>query len=39
MIFEHDNDVWGGKLIFDDKKRPKLAENLKSDHNLTQRIN
>jgi len=38
MIFEHDNDVWGGKLIFDEKNRPKLAENLKSDHNITQRI-
>lgn len=39
MIFEHDNDIWGGKLNFDEKNRPKLAQTHESDHNLIQRIN
>jgi glyoxylase-like metal-dependent hydrolase (beta-lactamase superfamily II) len=38
MIFEHDNDVWGGKLIFDEKGKPKLKDDLKSNQTLTQKI-
>ena len=38
MIFEHDNDVWGGKLVFDEKNRPKLSNELKSNYHITQRI-
>lgn len=38
MIFEHDDDIWGGKLKIDEKNRTILANNLTSNHNIVQRV-
>lgn len=36
MIFEHDNDIWGGFLGYDERKYPVLSQSFKSEHRLTQ---
>lgn len=38
MIFEHDNEIWGGNLAFDDRGRPALSNKRKSEQKIIQRV-
>lgn len=38
MIFEHDNEVWGGKLEYDNRGRPTLVDKRYSEQTTTQRV-
>lgn len=38
MIFEHDNEVWGGKLSIDERGRPKLVDKQTSNYAIIQNI-
>ena len=38
MIFEHDNDTLGGKITYDERNRPALADIIESNQETTQGI-